>query len=204
MGGAGIIPARAGFTSPTATAQASAPGSSPLARGLLLPVLLRRLISRIIPARAGFTPPRTAASPASRDHPRSRGVYSRRGGGGCGHRGSSPLARGLPQSACQVSSQSGIIPARAGFTRPGRASRSRCPDHPRSRGVYPSRLTQIMSVSGSSPLARGLPDTRMMRPGNTRIIPARAGFTSVDEYATGRLTDHPRSRGVYFRGRSRR
>ena len=78
-----IIPARAGFTtrhsspsSPradhprsrgvydtTQLAQLAQSGSSPLARGLLLPARLSRDIQGIIPARAGFTPRRRLRRP---------------------------------------------------------------------------------------------------------------------------------------------
>ena len=74
----------------------------------------------------------------------------------------------------------GIIPARAGFT-PIRGSPPWCqPDHPRSRGVYPSR--------------------RRRRRRRCWIIPARAGFTRCDDEFAVAGGDHPRSRGVYTRG----
>ena len=52
-------------------------------------------------------------------------------------RGSSPLARGLPEQLTVSGEANGIIPARAGFT--SRLTRLvlSCGDHPRSRGVYP-------------------------------------------------------------------
>ncbi|ERH20665.1 hypothetical protein HMPREF1979_03285, partial [Actinomyces johnsonii F0542] len=49
---------------------------------------------RIIPARAGFTIPKPEEEDATTDHPRSRGVYSDRGGTARPPDGSSPLARG--------------------------------------------------------------------------------------------------------------
>ena len=55
----------------------------------------------------------------------------------------------------------------------------------------------ISWIIGSSPLARGLPRRREdvhHRPG---IIPARAGFTTIDSFMARVLQDHPRSRGVY-------
>ena len=112
---AGIIPARAGFTSSSSTPPRSTPdhprsrgvytgrrpssptstGSSPLARGL--PVLDANpcLLVGIIPARAGFTRRscRTRLRPS--DHPRSRGVYPGRDRLHRHRYGSSPLARGL-------------------------------------------------------------------------------------------------------------
>ena len=90
----------------------------------------------IIPARAGFTSGYLTDVRRSRDHPRSRGVYStsitRMGDSG----GSSPLARGLPGGAGVSISARGIIPARAGFTTHVRPIVSAVGDHPRSRGVY--------------------------------------------------------------------
>ena len=91
-------------------------GSSPLARGL-----------RRRPCLAAVT---------AVDHPRSRGVYWINGEQQDIAVGSSPLARGLPTIAGHEIAVSGIIPARAGFTRPGRPGREPGADHPRSRGVY--------------------------------------------------------------------
>ena len=55
----------------------------------------------------------------------------------------------------------------------------------------------IAGASGSSPLARGLPDD-VIREGNVRgIIPARAGFTASCGGTGPAASDHPRSRGVY-------
>ena len=136
---------------------------------------------------------------AVRDHPRSRGVY------GCSRMvirfsaGSSPLARGLPQVARHTRIAARIIPARAGFTqravcrRPGRS------DHPRSRGVYHGKGFSRTFPTGSSPLARGLPDGEGHVPIRRRIIPARAGFTVPGQRSRRPWTDHPRSRGVYAR-----
>ena len=91
-----IIPARAGFTSPTRTARAgrwdhprsrgvyagvishgsSGFGSSPLARGLREDDALVLGRPGIIPARAGFTEPHPLRRLLGWDHPRSRGVYA--------------------------------------------------------------------------------------------------------------------------------
>ena len=133
---AGIIPARAGFTSDRpdnpsfnwdhprsrevylflTASRAACAGSSPLARGLREPVAVASFPERIIPARAGFTPPKLP-------------VVHRKSG-------SSPLARGLPQAASREAGPCWIIPARAGFTRGGGSPTVWGRDHPRSRGVY--------------------------------------------------------------------
>ena len=113
--------------------------------------------TRIIPARAGFT----AAGRRRRRRPR----------------GSSPLARGLRRLAQRAAAVPGIIPARAGFTRPLTGPASAPRDHPRSRGVYHGGLSFSPVRGGSSPLARGLPPARKRAAEAEGIIPARAGFT---------------------------
>ena len=111
----------------------------------------------------------------------------------------------------------GIIPARAGFTGSTCRSAVSWRDHPRSRGVYRGRFCEDGHGGGSSPLARGLPQSP--RPGRVRrwiiparagftaasspsrradgIIPARAGFTGTNFIGDKAIGDHPRSRGVY-------
>ena len=70
--------------------------------------------------------------------------------------GSSPLARGLLVEISVVPLSVGIIPARAGFTGGGHSDLDLRGDHPRSRGVYYGRITDVTPFTGSSPLARGL------------------------------------------------
>ena len=132
-------------------------GSSPLARGLLPRRREHEQHARIIPARAGFTSSSSRTSPATADHPRSRGVYNWRDKSPAVRRGSSPLARGLPRECPTSHGRGWIIPARAGFTSSWRRPARPSADHPRSRGVY--------SGVGAARFPEG------------RIIPARAGFT---------------------------
>ena len=212
-----IIPARAGFTQQggaTGTVGADHPrsrgvyhvflsscsqsaGSSPLARGLLWPDPTLKRDARIIPARAGFTMPTKDPHTRNADHPRSRGVYVGDGLGMDPQEGSSPLARGLRGPDVGAGGVAGIIPARAGFTRPWPAPPRRTPDHPRSRGVYHREGHRRGRREGSSPLARGLRTQEFLRVLNRRIIPARAGFTSPSRGTPLCTPDHPRSRGVY-------
>ena len=223
-----------------------APGSSPLARGLLKDNRAEALKERIIPARAGFTQGQPRRGAEGEDHPRSRGVYWWSGRYEDDPVGSSPLARGLRMNMAAVDPDFGIIPARAGFTGGCTCSGGRARDHPRSRGVYPGKGIHMGRILGSSPLARDLPShqwpalmcagiiparagfTRRARrsatspPGSSplarglparpgrvreahRIIPARAGFTPASTASRPPESDHPRSRGVYeARARSRR
>ena len=134
-------------------------GSSPLARGLRGSRLGPPSCGRIIPARAGFT-----AWPIS----------------GCMTMwGSSPLARGLRRRRVGQFFWDRIIPARAGFTSSPPSTSSTPSDHPRSRGVYSPAYALSPIASGSSPLARGLPNLVTPMFWKTGIIPARAGFTVV-------------------------
>ena len=214
----GIIPARAGFTTGRTCRPRSSRdhprsrgvyvpghspgglrlGSSPLARGLLLPVLELLDESGIIPARAGFTPGGGSPGAGSGDHPRSRGVYSEGDGVVRNGEGSSPLARGLLAQDEEGPLVGGIIPARAGFTLLRQIGERASTDHPRSRGVYPQGCRWIPWPPGSSPLARGLLGALARGRGEGGIIPARAGFTAVPVPPQPHDEDHPRSRGVYF------
>ena len=112
--------------------------------------------------------------------------------------GSSPLARGLRDLDNGKYGVDRIIPARAGFTFFRVTVGAVGTDHPRSRGVYLRRLCGTCLRHGSSPLARGLLVTGRRRMCLRGIIPARAGFTGSTATPSGWLTDHPRSRGVYW------
>ena len=172
-------------------------GSSPLARGLLSKPSVFLAIFRIIPARAGFTPSYFLILCTAKDHPRSRGVYADDGDDGGIDAGSSPLARGLLRAEAPECCLSGIIPARAGFTKGHIAGIRLHQDHPRSRGVYPEYACTILISAGSSPLARGLLLVEIKYAQRIGIIPARAGFTVGLDGGVQVTRDHPRSRGVY-------
>ena len=171
-----IIPARAGFTArcsarfrstrdhprsrgvyPTETRViTTAPGSSPLARGLRHQGVRRLRVAGIIPARAGFTPGRRWSASSRRDHPRSRGVYEGPWTAPVDV-GDHPRSRGVYEGPWTA-------PVDVG-------------DHPRSRGVYTRMSRATAWTMGSSPLARGLRPRRALPQQPGGIIPARAGFT---------------------------
>ena len=174
-------------------------GSSPLARGLHSERLRRGAHVRIIPARAGFTSGGSASVTRTTDHPRSRGVYFDFAFAAAWLTGSSPLARGLRDAPHHSHCRVGIIPARAGFTRPRDPGDRPTRDHPRSRGVYTRAPLTARRRLGSSPLARGLRDGCRLAVAQFGIIPARAGFTGVWWVVRSGVRDHPRSRGVYIR-----
>ena len=93
-----------------------------------------------------------------------------------------------------------IIPARAGFTANTNTSSWGRRDHPRSRGVYCDWPGCKERLDGSSPLARGLRGLSLRIYRESRIIPARAGFTWRNWATAPNRSDHPRSRGVYGPG----
>ena len=193
----GIIPARAGFT----LRRPAAPRVSrdhPRSRGVYMESAVFLMPSRgSSPLARGLPSALWDMRRRQMDHPRSRGVYSGLTAMRSPSPGSSPLARGLLDGAIDIDARPGIIPARAGFTSRGIAGKDAATDHPRSRGVYRNFWVSSRTSTGSSPLARGLRVHRRGAGCGVRIIPARAGFTSGFRVHSGRLADHPRSRGVY-------
>ena len=173
----GIIPAHAGFTQDPHPGRSCDPdhprtrgvylgcpgvisplsGSSPHTRGLRRHVIGVTRRRRIIPAHAGFTPSGSSPVGATRDHPRTRGVYPHPPPSAGHGRGSSPHTRGLPSPTTQCRPRPRIIPAHAGFT-PAHLRHCRyIPDHPRTRGVYRAGPQRGPARGGSSPHTRGLP-----------------------------------------------
>ena len=193
-----IIPARAGFTQ-SSNRFCSEVTDHPRSRGVYA---RRSVLSSIVigssPLARGLRGAARAYAEAVMDHPRSRGVYRARRRDPWGDSGSSPLARGLHGGHGAVAHGIGIIPARAGFTRPRTVMARARTDHPRSRGVYFFSKACSISLAGSSPLARGLPVRLSEGQMLAGIIPARAGFTTVSIGDSQRPPDHPRSRGVYW------
>ena len=174
-------------------------GSSPHVRGLRWPPRAVLAPTGIIPACAGFTAGGQRGGHAAGDHPRMRGVYSRRC---CSCRvccGSSPHARGLLLAAGGPPEATGIIPACAGFTILTVLSAGGGGDHPRMRGVYPRATPCQRRTGGSSPHARGLLTGVLPPAGLGGIIPACAGFTPTTCRGSASSWDHPRMRGVYSR-----
>ena len=131
----------------------------------------------IIPALAGNTQKYRHRNTDRSDHPRSRGEYGELQaphGPGCG---SSPLSRGIHSIFSNSTISPRIIPALAGNTATLLGMWTVQRDHPRSRGEYFLFLCSIASLSGSSPLSRGIPCRVRFCVSSPRIIPALAGNT---------------------------
>ena len=175
-----IIPARAGFTSPTSSSP-TLPQDHPRSRGVYRHVgdgARRRL--GIIPARAGFTSPSGRKRRPEADHPRSRGVYTTSLYVESQRTGSSPLARGLrPETMSPTTARSGSSPL--------------------ARGLHHVPICGV-PAHGIIPARAGFTaGDHVAYDGKVWIIPARAGFTSRRPAGSFRGWDHPRSRGVYRR-----
>ena len=111
--------------------------------------------------------------------------------------GSSPLARGALANLSQLSKRVGIIPACAGSTSEAPRSCTSSRDHPRLRGEHELKEGVVVSVKGSSPLARGALFSRVAQRLLRGIIPACAGSTSCLKVCCLQTWDHPRLRGEH-------
>ena len=104
--------------------------------------------------------------------------------------------RGQLKASDELSEAERIIPARAGPT----CSEIIClpfnPDHPRSCGANPLRVKVSSEACGSSPLVRGQQSNPSRLVCRSRIIPARAGPTALQQCALLADADHPRSCGA--------
>ena len=94
-------------------------------------------------------------------------------------------------------SRSGLIPARAGNTRRQLPRTRSTRAHPRSRGEHPILVLMSSRRAGSSPLARGTLQRRVMQLDQFGLIPARAGNTWCLWFPIRPLRAHPRSRGEH-------
>ena len=217
LGGARLIPARAGSTTgrrarraPTRAHPRSRgehvwrefktlrpKGSSPLARGAPGVDVVSGVHAGLIPARAGSTRLRRACPRSHGAHPRSRGEHFSIRRSSDSDWGSSPLARGAHHRVGGDGARCGLIPARAGSTTWRCTPSSSGPAHPRSRGEHGRSRKSMRASGGSSPLARGAPQDQRHPQAHGRLIPARAGSTQTSWSRPSPSGAHPRSRGEH-------
>ena len=112
--------------------------------------------------------------------------------------GSSPLARGARTHGCCSGEDRRLIPAGAGSTCLVRAIGFSLAAHPRWRGEHSASIPAFMSVSGSSPLARGALEAERRGCWGVRLIPAGAGSTCPGYPHSPSRTAHPRWRGEHL------
>ena len=113
-------------------------------------------IYRITPACAGNTLDCRLIQLSPWDHPRLRGEYFHTPQTLRAHRGSPPLARGIPTCLSAILFPAGITPACAGNTVAIVNIILGVWDHPRLRGEYRFCKIFSMKLRGSPPLARGI------------------------------------------------
>ena len=133
-------------------------------------------------------------------HPRWRGAHGLFLLRLCDAGGSSPLARGTYLRLGGDKPHSRLIPAGAGhisrISGPHRLGAA----HPRWRGAHCRRLTGLLFLVGSPPLARGTSTTGIRRGMPVRLIPAGAGHILHGFLGLIHMRAHPRWRGAHIRG----
>ena len=155
------------------------------------------LRGRFIPACAGNTISQCVVYLWQTVHPRVRGEHFGWTPETGRADGSSPRARGTPESGEISEAGRRFIPACAGNTRYVPTNASSSPVHPRVRGEHPSDCSSILLMTGSSPRARGTPPFQSCRAYRPRFIPACAGNTIESSSATTSPSVHPRVRGEH-------
>ena len=152
-------------------------GSSPLARGTQPAGVFIIRVRRLIPARAGNTGLGVLWLRIGAAHPRSRGEHKK--------------------NAPRPKARYRLIPARAGNTTRFQVVLVVSQAHPRSRGEHGNNSFACHIRPGSSPLARGTHCRIVQITIPRRLIPARAGNTSVYVLMSPPQPAHPRSRGEH-------
>ena len=162
------------------------------------------LVARLIPARAGKTCLCPRRRCALRAHPRAGGENTN--GSDCkpSRMGSSPRGRGKHNCETSFHYLGRLIPARAGKTRRAVRAAIVCEAHPRAGGENPRRGHGCQVRGGSSPRGRGKPPTVRRWAYGVRLIPARAGKTTVAAVGSLTVTAHPRAGGENDYGANRR
>ena len=132
---------------------------------------------RFTPAHAGNTHVNAEEAGSLEVHPRSRGEYLLTLHQTDPEPGSSPLTRGIPEVCGADCTRCRFIPAHAGNTKFDGCMPPFPKVHPRSRGEYCSPAINSWSITGSSPLTRGILHIIRYCSQPARFIPAHAGNT---------------------------
>ena len=137
------------------------------------------MLLRFIPACAGNSRSLPVSGAAVPVHPRLRGELISLSDADLDFVGSSPLARGTQNSNLYSTTLIRFIPACAGNSPFGSLIPRDLTVHPRLRGELFSCQRRSDGSDGSSPLARGTPDSKFTNSTFCRFIPACAGNSRV-------------------------
>ena len=151
---------------------------------------------RIIPAHAGQTPLCVGCRWLRTDHPRTCGANIEICEATNPTDGSSPHMRGKRVLFDGELAHERIIPAHAGQTGVADTTDAMRTDHPRTCGANAVVPPHAVGWLGSSPHMRGKPHHEPSRARHTRIIPAHAGQTHLDDHRHSAWADHPRTCGA--------
>ena len=132
-------PRACGENTGTSGGPSSPYGSSPRVRGKPRQHCLAVRIRGLIPARAGKTVAGAVGEVGVGAHPRACGENHAPDGSGFVRHGSSPRVRGKQAGGLLCLGPLGLIPARAGKTRPHHHTKVAWPPHPRACGENPFR-----------------------------------------------------------------
>ena len=175
---------------------AFAVGSSPRVRGKPHARGDRTRVRRLIPARAGKTAVVCGLAGFRRAHPRACGENGGLPDLHTRWEGSSPRVRGKPPWCADWRDSAGLIPARAGKTRPSRPPPGRSPAHPRACGENTRPPLELFRSPGSSPRVRGKPPGSPTPPGRSPAHPRACGENSEGALAAvTTMGSSPRVRG---------
>ena len=177
--------------------RAAVSGSSPRERGAPLDAVRSLVAVRLIPARAGSTQPIPDEAFDEPAHPRASGEHCISELIRLKYFGSSPRERGARGSSVGPAASSRLIPARAGSTWSRLLPCLPTTAHPRASGEHKQLIAAGTPLFGSSPRERGARSVGDDRPGQGRLIPARAGSTRVDLVPRLRSPAHPRASGEH-------
>ena len=178
-------------------------GSSPLTRGKRACPCVRKRLPRLIPAHAGKTSSSLTVRSSPAAHPRSRGENAHDSHMNIARLGSSPLTRGKRNPGVAGGPRDRLIPAHAGKTASGAATRRHGWAHPHSRGENHSFREGNTRTQGSSPLTRGKLGPVLQEGLLERLIPAPAGKPGPTCLESWLPKAHPRSRGENSSARTR-
>ena len=153
-----FIPTCVGNTEPKMKKNDDGSGSSPLAWGILLPVFFQEKAFRFIPTCVGNTVNFLEHSITQL--------------------GSSPLAWGIRQNGGLETGGYRFIPTCVGNTTPAHIFTAQKRVHPHLRGEYGYASSISWSISGSSPLAWGIPAHSAFNAAKSGFIPTCVGNTS--------------------------